>query len=83
MKSTEEKKIETIFNHWVTEEELKHLFGKTIKDENDYIRFVGYSEASFITDIVRLYLLRGDRKTASEYAKRLDRKTAFGLLVHD
>lgn len=79
----EAEKIETIFDHGVTEKELELLFREKFSRQYYTDTHIKSDQELAAIDIVRLYLLRGDRKTAKKYAKKLDLLTAYGLLVHD
>ncbi|GBD39829.1 hypothetical protein HRbin37_02115 [bacterium HR37] len=79
----EVEKIETIFDHGVSEEELELLFMEKFSRQYYTDTHIKSNQELATIDIVKLYLLRGDRKTAEKYAKKLDPRTAFSLLVHD
>lgn len=84
-------KVETIFDHGITMQEMDDVFGYTATEE-EYKKFLRnhyQSDESLILALdVSLYLLyysRGDNKTAMKYADRIpdsDWKW-FELLNHD
>jgi len=63
---------ETIFNHNLTEKELRRLTGR-IMDKEDYIN--SFSQDTIYHDIYRLYFMRGDKKTAKKYYLMISEKT--------
>ncbi len=60
------EKIETIYDHGATIEELNQLFYGNPETPEDYL--LGLSNDSLLVDIVRLYQLRGQADTANRYA---------------
>ena len=59
-----QEKIETIFDHNVTEEEIEILFGMTGYTEED---FINNSQEDNYAHIYCLYLIRKDEATAMKY----------------
>ncbi len=61
--------METIFDHNVTEEEVKLLLGLEISKER-FMEWKLDKEANF-SCIYRLYLIRGDKEKAKKYFDKL------------
>lgn len=82
MKELNNKKIETVFDHNITEEEWENMYGSCT--QNKYTSFIGQETAFY--DIATLFYLRGNKEKATEYANKLspDRRNDFGgyLRIH-
>ena len=74
--------METIFDHNVTKEELRAIFGPMDWTQDD---FIGWSENDHLGLLYVLYSYRGDSKKANMYAKRIPNTIGkvFGLCNHD
>lgn len=59
------KKLETIFDHQVTEDELKKLLYGDTESFEEYTQFLD-QDASY-ADISRLFRIRGNNQTALKY----------------
>ena len=66
----EGKEIETIFDHGVTEEELKELFGRVITKEFYFEITQGSSGAHYIY-LCTLYRIRRNKKMMMKYYKKI------------
>lgn len=73
--------METIFDHNVTKQEIKDLFG--FEADKEFIMNV--SQEKQYRDIYRLYCIRGDTRTANKYARKLPNTIdkVFGLCNRD
>ena len=60
--------METIFEHNVTDEELRLLLG-SVPQKEEYIK--GKNQESHYRTLYRLYLMRGDKPKAKEYFDKL------------
>ena len=74
--------METIFDHGVTDEELVLMYGSTYLTEEIMAK---KNERTNNSALYRLYLIRGDKNKAEEYASRIpdDIDKIFGLCNHD
>lgn len=74
--------METIFDHNVTKQEIKDLFG-FYKDKNFIVSF--FNQQEHYENIYRLYCIREDMKTANKYARKLPNTIhkVFGLCNRD
>ena len=63
-------KLETIFEHGVTDNELSTLFYGAPEPENEYRD--GLSHDGLLVDIVRLYQLRGNTDAANRYLSLIE-----------
>ncbi len=66
----EGKEVETIFDHGVTDEELKELFGEVITKELYFEEMQGSSGAHYIY-LCRLYRIRRNKKMMMKYYKKI------------
>lgn len=81
MEEFNSKKMETVFDHNITDEEWKNMYGTC--PQNEYTSFIGQETAFY--DIATLFYLRGDNKKATEYANKLspDRQNdLWRILTH-
>ena len=75
--------METIWNHNVTKEELKQIFGT---DDCTLEMLPSYNQIGHYGLIYLLYYhIRGDKKTAKIYANKIPNTfgKVFGLCYHD
>jgi len=70
-------KLETIFDHNLTEEELKTAAWGFSKEE--YKKEFGENQELHHSLIYDLYLMRGDHKIAMEYFNKLSKKSQKGI----
>lgn len=68
----QEKHIETIFDHKVTESELIDLVGEA-EQESDYLYALNQTDA--YVDLYFLYQLRRNHQKAETFLNKLDEKT--------
>lgn len=64
-----DKSIETIFDHHVSDAELLELFYGYPEPYNEYVE--GLSTDSLLVDIARLYQLRGVNDIANQYIEKI------------
>ncbi len=69
----EEQTVETIFDHRITKQELKTLFGYTDTCREEYLSLIPAEEMprKCYEDLYALYYLRGDVAQANIYADML------------
>lgn len=80
MKYLNSKKIETVFDHNITDEEWKKVRGMS---SNLYLSTIDQETAFY--DIAALFYLRGDKKKTGEYANKLSpdrRNDLWRILTH-
>ncbi len=58
--------METVFDHNITEEEFKELFGQFFKDKDDYLKNMTIESHAYF-NIYELYTLRNDSEKAEKY----------------
>jgi len=81
------KELETIFDHGVTEEELRILFGNTRMNRDKYQEIIDTTikkEQNLLTDLYRLYIIRRDNVTAQKFLDKIEDNIFkyFTLLNH-
>jgi len=79
-KNIDINKLETIFDHNLTEEELKTAAWGFSKEE--YLSEIKSQENHYLK-IYYLYLSRNDQKTAMEYFNKLNEKRRMGIIELD
>jgi len=75
-KNIDINKLETIFDHNLTEKELKTAAWGFSKEE--YLSEIK-SQENHYTLIYDLYIMRGDKKTAEKYFNKLSEKRQKGI----
>ena len=77
--------METIFDHNVTKEELRKMFGSGDWTRERYEAFDALTQVDRYRHIYCLYLLRKDQGMADEYAAKMPDtvEKIFGALNHD
>ncbi len=75
--------METIFDHNVTEKELRDIFDLDVKTKEEYLSLISTNIEGFIepydqddcyVTIALLYNKRGDKKKADEYIEKIEDK---------
>lgn len=80
MKELNNKKIETVFDHNITDKEWKLVRGIS---SDLYLSIIGQETAFF--DIAVLFYIRGNKKKATAYANKLSpdrRNDLWRILTH-
>ncbi len=77
--------METIFDHNVTKEELRKMFGSDDWTRERYEAFDALTQVDRYRHIYKLYLLRKNQDIADEYAAKMPDtvEKIFGALNHD
>ena len=78
--------METIFDHNITPEEMRKVFGLTPEWwPRVKVLAMGFSQRDHYEMLYRLYRYRGDVDTAMKYADKIpdDIHKVFGLCYHD
>ena len=68
--------METIFDHKVTKEEIKYLFGNPEITKEEFLSF-GLSQVQHLVGIYKLYMIRNDNEKADEYLQKAKKQGYF------